>query len=63
MSEAPMFEHLLTIREVAALASVSVTTVRRAVEAKQLTAVVLGPQTRRFLPEDVEKWIRERREP
>ena len=58
-----MFEHLLTIREVAALASVSVTTVRRAVEAKQLTAVVLGPQTRRFLPEDVEKWIRERREP
>jgi len=54
-------EPLWTVGEVAARCSVSKQTVRRAEKAGDLKAVRLSPQVVRYLPEDVEDWIKRSR--
>ncbi|MBT4933965.1 MAG: helix-turn-helix domain-containing protein [Rhodospirillaceae bacterium] len=51
-------EHLLTIKEVSAICQVSLKTIRRWIEARELPAAKLGNQWR-IRPRDLDLFIRE----
>ncbi len=56
---APQIEHLLTIKDVAAICRVSVKTVRRWIEDQELSAAKLGNQWR-IRPKDLQHFVQER---
>lgn len=51
---------LMTIKDLSVYTKLSIRSLERMVAAKEIPSIRIGPRTRRFRPEDIERWLEKR---